>query len=167
MRVPVCPIWSVCGRHPLLVTTREQPTAPPSRPASSSSCPKPSAPPTPRPPPTTTLASESDTLPAPTSTRSVIRTARSCSESEGMNDESSAVPLGPSPGGRRAGGGEFGLRERPPAPPRPGGGPGIARLGGHDLDAVGHERRVEQRGGVGHHLRAPVARRRDGGARFK
>ena len=27
IRVPVWPIWSVCGRHPLLVTTREQPTA--------------------------------------------------------------------------------------------------------------------------------------------
>ena len=31
MRLPVWPTWSECGRQPLLVTTREQPTAPPSR----------------------------------------------------------------------------------------------------------------------------------------
>ena len=37
MRLPVWPTWSEWGRQPLLVTTREQPTAPPSRPASSSS----------------------------------------------------------------------------------------------------------------------------------
>src|SRR5829696_4308949 len=59
--VPVWPTWSVCGRQPAMVTTREQPTAAFSTPASSSSMPKPSAEPTPRPPLTTTLASSSDT----------------------------------------------------------------------------------------------------------
>ena len=48
--MPVWPTWSVCGRQPALVTTREQPTAPPSSPASSSMIAKPSAEPTPRPP---------------------------------------------------------------------------------------------------------------------
>ena len=41
--VPVWPTWSVCGRQPAIVTAREQPTAPPSRPASSSIGAKPSA----------------------------------------------------------------------------------------------------------------------------
>src|SRR6478735_7229729 len=59
--VPVCPTWSVCGRQPALVTTREHPTAPPSSPASSSMIANPSAEPTPRPPPTTTFASRSET----------------------------------------------------------------------------------------------------------
>src|SRR5229473_4397867 len=35
--VPVWPTWSEWGRQPALVTTREQPTAAPSRPASSRS----------------------------------------------------------------------------------------------------------------------------------
>ena len=43
-----------------MVTTREQPTAAFSSPASSSSIPNPSADPTPRPPLTTTLASASE-----------------------------------------------------------------------------------------------------------
>jgi hypothetical protein len=63
--VPVWPTWSVCGRQPALVTTREQPTAAFSNPASSSRIPKPSADPTPRPPLTTTFASASE-MPAVT-----------------------------------------------------------------------------------------------------
>src|SRR3972149_6715354 len=54
--VPVCPTWSVCGRQPAMVTAREQPTGPPSRPASSSMIPNPSLDPAPRPPGTPTLA---------------------------------------------------------------------------------------------------------------
>ena len=61
--MPVWPTWSVCGRQPAIVTAREQPTTPPSRPASSSSGAKPSAEPTPRPPLTTTGASASDSPP--------------------------------------------------------------------------------------------------------
>src|ERR671933_591623 len=64
IRAPVCPTWSECGRQPRLVTTREPPTAPPSRLASSSSGSKPSLLPTPRPPPITTLAVSSRTAPA-------------------------------------------------------------------------------------------------------
>src|SRR4029450_10425006 len=63
MRTPVCPTWSVWGRHPRLVTTREHPTTPPRSSASSSSGPNPSGPPTPRPPPTTTRASGSEIVP--------------------------------------------------------------------------------------------------------
>src|SRR5205085_5267507 len=59
---------SACGRQPALVTTREQPTAPPSRPASSSMIAKPFADPTPRPPLTTTFASLSETPPDDSST---------------------------------------------------------------------------------------------------
>src|SRR5258707_11505322 len=67
--VPVCPTWSVCGRHPALVTAREQPTAPPSSSASSSITANPAADPTPRPPETTTSASASDTPAAAVGTR--------------------------------------------------------------------------------------------------
>ena len=69
IRVPVWPTWSRWLRQPLLVTAREQPTTPPSRPASSSSGANASADPTPRPPPTTTGAVDS-VIPATRSTRS-------------------------------------------------------------------------------------------------
>ena len=84
MRVPVWPTWSVCGRQPRLVTTREPPTAPSSSAANSSRSLKPSALPTPRPPPTTTRASASETLPALGSTRRATRTRRSVSLSVGV-----------------------------------------------------------------------------------
>ena len=47
IRVPVWPTCSAWGRQPALVTTRDPPTAPPSRPASSSSSAKPRAAPDP------------------------------------------------------------------------------------------------------------------------
>ena len=81
--VPVWPTWSVCGRQPALVTTREQPTAASSSPASSSRIPKPSAEPTPRPPLTTTLASASEMPLVTVLTCSTTRTARSASSSAG------------------------------------------------------------------------------------
>ena len=83
--VPVCPTWSVCGRQPAIVTAREQPTAPPSSPASSSTPAKPSAEPAPRPPETTTFASASEIPPVAAPTRSDTRTARAASEIAGAN----------------------------------------------------------------------------------
>ena len=75
IRVPVWPTCIACGRQPALVTTRETPTAAPSRAASSSSSRTPSPLPTPRPPPTTTRASASETVPASGATRPTTRDA--------------------------------------------------------------------------------------------
>ena len=63
MRCPVWPTCCVCGRQPLLVTTRDTPMAAPSNSASSSSSENAAAEPTPRPPPTTTFASVSEIEP--------------------------------------------------------------------------------------------------------
>ena len=71
-----------------MVTSREQPTAPPSAAASASMGAKPSADPAPRPPLTTTLASASETPPpASVCVRSATRTTRSASVSAGVNSE--------------------------------------------------------------------------------
>ena len=83
--MPVWPTWSVCGRQPAIVTTREQPTAAFRRPASSSRIPKPSAEPTPRPPLMTTLASAREMPLVSASTRSATCTARSDASSSGSN----------------------------------------------------------------------------------
>src|SRR5216683_2859791 len=94
--VPVWPTWSEWGRQPALVTTREQPTAPPSRPASSSMMANPSFEPTPRPPLTTTFASASDTPPAGGATCSETLTIRSRLSSSSMNLLTSAsIGAGP------------------------------------------------------------------------
>ena len=89
--MPVWPTWSVCGRQPALVTTREQPTAAFSCSASSSRIAKPSAEPTPRPPLTTTFASASETPLVTVSTCSLTRTARSASSSAGENDSTAGA----------------------------------------------------------------------------
>ena len=167
MRVPVWPTWSECGRQPLLVTARLQPTTPPSFAASASSTSKPSAEPTPRPPPTTTGAVASVT-PSDSTIRSWIIVAVT---------DSGSVDLERPHGRRRAGNRLSGLdrmrcdrhdrhRRRESrllvqraAPLHAG---HLPVVGGLHREAVRDERQIELGRRVGEHLVATVgaARRR-------
>ena len=163
--MPVWPTWSVCGRQPALVTTREQPTAPPSSAASSSMIAKPSAEPTPRPPLTTTLASTRET-PA----------GRGC---DAVHDADGEVGLGQRRRERLDPGGGAGrlrrdrvrrdreqlhgrvdarLLEQAAAPAH------ARHLVAAHLGAVRRERQVEARRDAREHLVAPIRARRDDGA---
>src|SRR5699024_25043 len=87
--VPVWPTWSLCGRQPSLVATREHPTAPPTSPANSSNGANPSALPIPRPPETTTRAVERLTPPL----RAVRSTSLLCRIPSSLGSKSSTVTL--------------------------------------------------------------------------
>src|SRR6266851_3215059 len=160
--VPVWPTWSEWGRQPALVTTREQPTAPPSRPASSSMMANPSFEPTPRPPLTTTFASARETPPPFVLTRSAthdellvlqlgceflhLRLGRCGLDDHGMRRH----------GDQRTRAMHACLFEQAAAPPLAGQRHRIPRC---HRNAVGRQRESHARGNACHHVVATVGTR--------